>query len=577
MEIGDSGLGDPGLGYPSPELFAGPPLLGCLLVWLLYGVLLVQACRYAESEASSDRPLWVHVLALVIILTQGLEIAFFTSYTWSLCVLGPANPVGVMAAPPGSPACPILNGLMALQMYVLAQRHRLVMGYSMLVISVSLTQFIFNVIIGVGLLPSGCYLCRLQDFKISITASLTSSAVGDALITVGLTSLLRYYREDTIFPKTKNILNQLIVNTVENGFVTLLCALASLIAYIFRPRDAVSVAIYELHGVLYAIVFFATLNRRQGGFESAEALLASDHDLVVNMEGNCDIEYDWFATFLTFGLCVGLVVSYLPQHLRIIQAKSSEGLSPLFLLLGSTSAASALLNIITVQSGVLKCCSTLGPARCLDISAGVVQLSIQWVCFTLVFVLYMIYYPEHLKYEGIQLPIDNATVVVKSPKLRTEWKLSIIYSWLTAIHFVIIALTTIFILATAVPSPSAGEPLPPALYSWARFLGVSAATFATIHIALRPGTNWTSWITFAVAAVLQGTLLIMCFAWKFRQQRLGIDDFGVPLDQASNPDLQVEVTVAVDSDDIRPGHAASGSTQPSGNSDEQTPLLSKPR
>ncbi|KAJ3524868.1 hypothetical protein NMY22_g10820 [Coprinellus aureogranulatus] len=633
MDTGDSGLGDPSLGYPSPELFAGPPyssldacLSGsfteccwCRLVSIAgrqfnapHADKLLYAGRYAESEASSDRPFWVHVLALVIILTQGLEIAFFTSYTWSLCVLGPANPVGVMAAPPGSPACPILNGLMTLQMYVLAQRHKLAMGYSMLIILVSLTQCIFNVIIGVGLLPSGCYLCRLQDFKISITASLTSSAVGDALITIGLTSLLRYYREDTIFPKTKNILNQLIVNTVENGFVTLLCALASLIAYIFRPRDAVSVAIYELHGVLYAIVFFATLNRRQGGFGSAEALLASDHDLVVNMEGNCDIEYDWFTTFLTFGLCVGLVVSYLPQHLRIIQAKSSEGLSPLFLLLGSTSAASALLNIITVQSGVLKCCSTLGPARCLDISAGVVQLSIQWVCFTLVFVLYMIYYPEHLKYEGIQLPVDNATVVVKSPKLRTEWKLSIIYSWLTAIHFVVIALTTIFILATAVPSPSAGEPLPPALYSWARFLGVSAATFATIQympqlihtyrtklvgalsipmmciqtpggvlmvlsIALRPGTNWTSWITFAVAAVLQGTLLVMCFAWKFRQQRLGIDDFGVPLGQAANPDLQVEVTVAVDSDNIRPGHAASGSTQPSGNSDEQTPLLSKPR
>lgn len=34
------------------------------------------------------------------------------------------------------------------------------------------------------------------------------------------------------------------------------------------------------------------------------------------------------------------------------------------------------------------------------------------------------------------------------------------------------------------------------------------------------------WITFAVAGVMQGTLLVMCIFWKVRQQRLGIDDFG---------------------------------------------------
>ncbi|TEB26964.1 hypothetical protein FA13DRAFT_1736979 [Coprinellus micaceus] len=292
------------------------------------------------------------------------------------------------------------------------------------------------------------------------------------------------------------------------------------------------------------------------------------------MQGNCDIQYDWFTTFLTFGLCVGLIVSYLPQHLRIIQTKSSEGLSPLFLLLGSTSAASALLNMITVQSGVLKCCSTLGPTRCLDISAGVVQLSIQWVCFTLVFVLYMLYYPERLKHEGVQLPTDSATVVIKSPILQNEWR---------TIHHLLMVDRNSLVL-----------PLPASLFlrsstSWGKFLGVSAAAFATVQympqlihtyrtklvgalsipmmciqspggvlmvlsIALRPGTNWTSWITFAVAA------------------RLGIDDFGVPLGHASNSDLQVDATVSVEGDDVHP--AGSPVAIVAGISDERTPLLS---
>lgn len=90
---------------------------------------------------------------------------------------------------------------------------------------------------------------------------------------------------------------------------------------------------------------------------------------------------------------------------------------------------------------------------------------------------------------------------------------------------------TLFVLATAVPGPSPGEPLPPLAYSWAKFLGISAAIFASIQyapqllhtyrsklvgalsipmmciqtpggvlmvlsIALRPGTNWTSQFLF---------------------------------------------------------------------------------
>ena len=47
------------------------------------------------------------------------------------------------------------------------------------------------------------------------------------------------------------------------------------------------------------------------------------------------------------------------------------------------------------------------------------------------------------------------------------------------------------------------------------------------------------WITFAVAAVLQGCLLIMCCIWKIRQNKLGIDDFGNPLDSLIYPSNEV--------------------------------------
>jgi hypothetical protein len=52
------------------------------------------------------------------------------------------------------------------------------------------------------------------------------------------------------------------------------------------------------------------------------------------------------------------------QHYRIINRKSSEGISPYFLLLGGTSSSSAFLNILILQKEILACCQfTVRPFR----------------------------------------------------------------------------------------------------------------------------------------------------------------------------------------------------------------------
>jgi hypothetical protein len=76
-------------------------------------------------------------------------------------------------------------------------------------------------------------------------------------------------------------------------------------------------------------------------------------------------------------LCVGLVVSYLPQvgtvvvidlvsmltvinqHYRIVANKTSEGFSAWFLLLGVVSSTSSFLNIILLQWDSIMCCKSL--------------------------------------------------------------------------------------------------------------------------------------------------------------------------------------------------------------------------
>jgi len=98
-----------------------------------------------------------------------------------------------------------------------------------------------------------------------------------------------------------------------------------------------------------------------------------------------------------------------------------------------------------------------------------------------------------------------------------------------------------------------------------------------ISIALREGTNWTSWIMFAVAATMQGTLLAMCIIWKLREKRLGIDDFGIVTDGL--PSTVLDATD--DALDIPEAPASQTSGRPyeveamQPNASEQTPLLER--
>ncbi|KAI0633969.1 hypothetical protein C8Q77DRAFT_714608 [Trametes polyzona] len=282
------------------------------------------------------------------------------------------------------------------------------------------------------------------------------------------------------------------------------------------------------------------------------------------MSGTCEPTHNAAQNALTAFMCIGITISYLPQHWRIISAKSSQGFSPWFLLLGSTSSASGMLNIIVMQWGIIRCCRVLSVGSCIESIAGVFQLVLVWALFSTILVLYMIYYPPHLKY--VELDVDLANDLppqhVKTPVKREGWKLSITLSWVVFLHICFITFVTFLLLSTN-PTPDETH-RPRQLQLWATFLGVSSALLAALQyapqiahtarlklvgalsipmmllqtpgavlmvlsIALRPGTNWTTWISYAVAGAMQGVLLVMCIIFRARQHRHGLDDFGRPL------------------------------------------------
>lgn len=82
-------------------------------------------------------------------------------------------------------------------------------------------------------------------------------------------------------------------------------------------------------------------------------------------------------------IVLGILVSYLPQHYKIISRRSSRGLSPLFVLLGTVSGTASIANILTLPESTrdMACCREIAKFPCAAAMLGVAQIGVQWSCF----------------------------------------------------------------------------------------------------------------------------------------------------------------------------------------------------
>jgi hypothetical protein len=83
-------------------------------------------------------------------------------------------------------------------------------------------------------------------------------------------------------------------------------------------------------------------------------------------------------------IVLGILISYIPQHVRIIARQSSEGLSPYFVLLGATSSTFSIFNVITLPQSqkIIADCHAVGRFQCANGLLGITQIAVQWSCFT---------------------------------------------------------------------------------------------------------------------------------------------------------------------------------------------------
>ncbi|KAL2070502.1 hypothetical protein VTL71DRAFT_13528 [Oculimacula yallundae] len=246
---------------------------------------------------------------------------------------------------------------------------------------------------------------------------------------------------------------------------------------------------------------------------------------------------DYFNLTLSILILLGILVSYLPQHYRIVSRGTSEGISPWFILLGTTSGTSAFANILVLPASRadVACCKTVSTFECAAGLLGIAQVGVQWFCFSIILLLFLVFFPR-----GPKLPSNDA-------EKPYTWRTAVAVAFLCLLH----GLLVIIVSATLMLSR------PHHLGTWANALGIMATILAAIQylpqiwmtwrlghvgslsipmmliqtpgsfvwsasLAARLGVEgWSTWGVFLVTGCLQGCLLVMgiCFEIKARRER----------------------------------------------------------
>ncbi|KAI0147933.1 hypothetical protein F4776DRAFT_289430 [Hypoxylon sp. NC0597] len=241
--------------------------------------------------------------------------------------------------------------------------------------------------------------------------------------------------------------------------------------------------------------------------------------------------------FISILIVIGILLSYVTQHYRIISRGTSEGISPYFVLLGVTSANAQFGNILTLpQSRAdVACCKEVSPFECTAGLLGIVQIGTQWICFAIILVLFLVFFRRD--------EADRLDEYERDPD-QPSWRTAVTVAAICLVHgLLVVIISAAFALGA-----------PQYLGSWANFLGIMAAACAAIQyipqiwttyhlkhagslsilmmciqtpggflfaasLAARLGWGgWSSWGVYVLTATMQGILLIMAISYEWPSQ-----------------------------------------------------------
>jgi len=229
-----------------------------------------------------------------------------------------------------------------------------------------------------------------------------------------------------------------------------------------------------------------------------------------------------FLILITFGI----ILSYVPQYHRIYIKRSSEGLSRQFLFLGSCSSIFTFTNIILISTNARNCCYSgqLSPFNCINSLLNLIQIGVQCTCATLILVLVLILTKGSIKQDKIEyekivfvgkLVFLHVVASVVQIIIGLNGSTRLLYS----IANVNGLLSTLLTIIKYVPQIYTTYHLkhPGTLSIGMMCIQTPGGFIFTATLFFTKGSHWSSWVSYLVAACLQGLLLSLCIYYEYFQ------------------------------------------------------------
>ncbi|RCK56415.1 Uncharacterized protein C4C5.03 [Candida viswanathii] len=223
-------------------------------------------------------------------------------------------------------------------------------------------------------------------------------------------------------------------------------------------------------------------------------------------------------------ISIGIIISYIPQYHRILVKRTSEGLSTNFLLLGSCSSIFTLTNIILVSSKARQCCSSgaLDTFNCINSQLNLFQIGIQCTCAILILVLVLVVTRDSIKqdkaeYKRIEdvgrLVAVHGAVSLAEIAVGFSTNATTLYSIANVNGLLSATLTVIKYVPQIYTTYRLKHP--GTLSIGMMCIQTPGGFVFTATLYFTKGSHWSSWVSYLVAALLQGTLLLLCFYYVY--------------------------------------------------------------
>lgn len=247
------------------NLILGPILLGSLMSWGLFGVVVLQIYLYFQWYPKDRRMIKLLVLSLLIL--ECADTAISTNATWLFMVSGWGNPATLMAAPWSFSVAIILTALTAYLAQIFFARRLWVFSKNVivsgLIVAIAFAQFLAALAGASQVLASQLTdSMKLSTFD-AFAVWLASSAACDILIAGGMIFYIRKSKSNTNIRSTRALLTRLINQSVQTGAFTACCALIQLGFFFGFTLNNLQDTPFFILGKLYSNTVLANLNSRQ--------------------------------------------------------------------------------------------------------------------------------------------------------------------------------------------------------------------------------------------------------------------------------------------------------------------------